>query len=239
MSELFSQLGINWPMLLAQAVNFGVLLTVLTIFVYKPLMKAMEERRKKIELGVKGGELAEQKIAEAEAVGVEKMKAADREAIKIVGVAEQKATTRGLEITRAAEHKGDAILADAAKTAERKKAEEMIKLEAEAARLVKAAIDYALAQHRKSLTIVHKGNIMKFTEGAFRDWGYAAAEKLFGNRVYTWAQWERSKKAQGEEVANREQKAALAGGALLVKDAIADITLQQVLTRPEDFDVIA
>ena len=106
-------------------------------------------------------------------------------------------------------------------------------------RLVKAAIDYALAQRRKSLTIVHKGNIMKFTEGAFRDWGYAAAEKLFGNRVYTWAQWERSKKAQGEEAANREQKAALAGGALLVKDAIADITLQQVLTRPEDFDVIA
>jgi isocitrate dehydrogenase len=106
-------------------------------------------------------------------------------------------------------------------------------------RLVKAAIDYALAQKRRSVTIVHKGNIMKFTEGAFRDWSYEAAERLYGSRVYTWAQWERTKKAKGEPAANEEQKAALKGGALLIKDAIADITLQQVLTRPEDFDVIA
>jgi isocitrate dehydrogenase len=89
------------------------------------------------------------------------------------------------------------------------------------------------------VTIVHKGNIMKFTEGAFRDWGYGAAERIFGDRVYTWARWERTKKEKGEEAANAEQKAALAAGALLVKDAIADIALQQVLTRPEDFDVIA
>ncbi|HTI70666.1 MAG TPA: isocitrate/isopropylmalate family dehydrogenase, partial [Candidatus Limnocylindria bacterium] len=88
-------------------------------------------------------------------------------------------------------------------------------------------------------TIVHKGNIMKFTEGAFRDWSYAAAEQLFGEKVYTWAQYERTKAASGEDAANKEQKAALAGGAVLVKDSIADITLQQVLTRPEDFDVIA
>ncbi len=106
-------------------------------------------------------------------------------------------------------------------------------------RLVKAAMDYALRFKRKSVTLVHKGNIMKFTEGAFRDWGYAAAERLYGDRVYTWARWERTKKAQGEEAANQEQKAALKSGALLIKDAIADITLQQVLTRPEDFDVIA
>jgi isocitrate dehydrogenase len=106
-------------------------------------------------------------------------------------------------------------------------------------RLVKAAVEYALRQRRKSVTIVHKGNIMKYTEGAFRDWGYAAAEQLFGNRVYTWAQWERTKKARGEAAANEEQKAALKNGALLIKDAIADITLQQALTRPEDFDVIA
>ncbi len=106
-------------------------------------------------------------------------------------------------------------------------------------RLVKAAIDYALTQKRRSVTLVHKGNIMKFTEGAFRDWGYEAAERLYGNRVYTWAQWERTKKAKGEPAANEEQKAALKGGAILIKDAIADITLQQVLTRPEDFDVIA
>ena len=106
-------------------------------------------------------------------------------------------------------------------------------------RLVKAAIEHALAQHRKSVTLVHKGNIMKFTEGAFRDWGYAAAERLFGSQVYTWAQWERAQKARGAEAADQEQKAALKAGALLIKDAIADITLQQVLTRPEDFDVIA
>lgn len=106
-------------------------------------------------------------------------------------------------------------------------------------RLVKAAIDYALKEKRKSVTLVHKGNIMKYTEGAFRDWGYAFAEKYYGAKVYTWAQWERTKKEKGEAAANEEQKKALAGGALLIKDAIADITLQQVLTRPEDFDVIA
>jgi isocitrate dehydrogenase len=107
------------------------------------------------------------------------------------------------------------------------------------ARLMKAAIDYAIAQGRKSVTIVHKGNIMKYTEGAFRDWAYATAEQLYGSKVYTWSQWERTKKAGGEEAANLEQKAALKAGAILIKDAIADITLQQVLTRPEDFEVIA
>src|SRR5437867_4498202 len=106
-------------------------------------------------------------------------------------------------------------------------------------RLVKAAIEYALRHKRRSVTLVHKGNIMKFTEGAFRDWGYSAAERIFGDRVYSWARWERTKKQKGEAAANDEQKAALKEGALLVKDAIADITLQQVLTRPEDFDVIA
>jgi isocitrate dehydrogenase len=106
-------------------------------------------------------------------------------------------------------------------------------------RLVKAAIEYALRERRKSVTIVHKGNIMKFTEGAFRDWGYSAAERIFGDKVHTWAKWEKTKKEKGEAVANEEQRAALARGAVLVKDAIADITLQQVLTRPEDFDVIA
>ncbi|MBR5691260.1 MAG: NADP-dependent isocitrate dehydrogenase [Verrucomicrobia bacterium] len=106
-------------------------------------------------------------------------------------------------------------------------------------RLVKAAIEYALREGRKSVTIVHKGNIMKYTEGAFRDWGYACAEKFFGDKVYTWARWNKTKKEQGEEAANQEQKAALAKGAILIKDAIADIALQQVLTRPEDFSVIA
>jgi isocitrate dehydrogenase len=106
-------------------------------------------------------------------------------------------------------------------------------------RLVRAAVEYALIQKRKSLTFVHKGNIMKFTEGAFRNWGYALAEKEFGDKVYTWEQWERTKAAKGEDAANAEQKGELAKGKLLVKDAIADITLQQVLTRPSEFDVIA
>ena len=106
-------------------------------------------------------------------------------------------------------------------------------------RLIRAAIEYAIVQKRKSVTIVHKGNIMKFTEGAFRNWGYALAEREYGDRVYTWEQWERTKAEKGEDAANAEQKAALGSGKVLIKDAIADITLQQVLTRPDEFDVIA
>jgi isocitrate dehydrogenase len=106
-------------------------------------------------------------------------------------------------------------------------------------RLIRAAMKYALDHKRKSITFVHKGNIMKFTEGAFRGWGYALAEREFGGKVYTWEQWEETKAKKGEDAANAEQKAALASGKLLVKDAIADITLQQVLTRPDEFDVIA
>jgi isocitrate dehydrogenase len=106
-------------------------------------------------------------------------------------------------------------------------------------RLVRAALDYAVKNKRKSVTFVHKGNIMKFTEGAFMKWGYALAEREFGEKVYTWQQWEKTKEAKGEEAANAEQKAELAKGKVLIKDAIADITLQQVLTRAKEFDVIA
>ncbi|MSQ93297.1 MAG: NADP-dependent isocitrate dehydrogenase [Gemmataceae bacterium] len=106
-------------------------------------------------------------------------------------------------------------------------------------RLIRSTIEYAIANKRKSVTLVHKGNIMKYTEGAFRNWGYALAEKEFADKVYTWEQWERTKKAKSENDANAEQKAALASGKILIKDAIADITLQQVLTRPDEFDVIA
>ena len=106
-------------------------------------------------------------------------------------------------------------------------------------RLVRAAIEYAIKSKSKSVTFVHKGNIMKFTEGAFRNYGYALAEKEFADTTYTWDQWERTKKEKGEAAANAEQKAELAKGKILVKDAIADITLQQVLTRPDEFDVIA
>jgi isocitrate dehydrogenase len=106
-------------------------------------------------------------------------------------------------------------------------------------RLVRAAINYALKYNRKSVTFVHKGNIMKFTEGAFRDWGYELAEEEFADKTYTWTQWGRTKKEQGEEAANAEQEASLAAGKILIKDAIADIALQQVLTRANEFDVIA
>jgi isocitrate dehydrogenase len=106
-------------------------------------------------------------------------------------------------------------------------------------RLMRSAIEYALGNKRRNVTIVHKGNIMKFTEGGFRGWAYGVAEHQFGDRTYTWEQWQRTKDAKGEEAANTEQKSALASGRLLVKDVIADITLQQVLTRPDEFDVIA
>jgi len=106
-------------------------------------------------------------------------------------------------------------------------------------RLVRAALEFAIREKRKSLTFVHKGNIMKFTEGAFRKWGYSLAQREFGDHVYTWERWEATKKATSEETANAEMKLELSKGKLLVKDAIADISLQQVLTRPSEFDVIA
>ena len=106
-------------------------------------------------------------------------------------------------------------------------------------RLVRAAIRYALQNDRRSITLVHKGNIMKFTEGAFRNWGYELAEREFGDQVHTWAQWERTKEAEGEQAANKEQQQALDSGKLLVKDAIADIAFQQTITRAREFDVIA
>ncbi len=106
-------------------------------------------------------------------------------------------------------------------------------------RLIRAAIEYAIRHRRKSVTLVHKGNIMKFTEGAFRNWGYELAARDYGAATYTWDAWEKTKAARGEDAANAEQKAALAAGKVLIKDTIADIFLQQILTRPEEFDVVA
>lgn len=106
-------------------------------------------------------------------------------------------------------------------------------------RLVRAAIQWALDNQRRSVTLVHKGNIMKYTEGAFRNWGYELAESEFGDRVYTWAQWERTRESLGEEAANAEQEAALKAGKLLIKDVIADIVFQQTITRAREFDVLA
>ncbi|KOP83710.1 isocitrate dehydrogenase [Bacillus sp. FJAT-21945] len=106
-------------------------------------------------------------------------------------------------------------------------------------RLVRAAIEYAIKEGRKSLTLVHKGNIMKFTEGAFKNWGYELAEREYGDKVFTWAQYDRIKDDQGAEAANKAQADAEAAGKIIVKDAIADIFLQQILTRPKEFDVVA
>lgn len=106
-------------------------------------------------------------------------------------------------------------------------------------RLVRAAIIYALEHKRPSLTLVHKGNIMKFTEGGFKNWGYALAEREFGDKVYTWEHWEKTKKELGEEEANKELKVATAKEKLLIKDVIADNFLQQILLAPQDYSVVA
>ncbi|MBF2589536.1 NADP-dependent isocitrate dehydrogenase [Listeria marthii] len=106
-------------------------------------------------------------------------------------------------------------------------------------RLVRSAIEYAIKEGRKSLTLVHKGNIMKFTEGAFKSWGYDLCEREYGDKVFTWNEYDRIKEAEGTEAADAKQNEALAAGKILVKDSIADIFLQQILTRPAEFDVVA
>jgi len=106
-------------------------------------------------------------------------------------------------------------------------------------RLVKAAIEYAIREGRKSVTLVHKGNIMKFTEGAFKIRGYELAEEEYGDKVFTWAEYDRIAEKEGKDAANQAQAEAEAAGKIIIKDAIADIFLQQILTRPAEFDVIA
>ncbi|HLR08383.1 MAG TPA: NADP-dependent isocitrate dehydrogenase [Bacillota bacterium] len=106
-------------------------------------------------------------------------------------------------------------------------------------RLVRAAIQYALDEGRRNVTLVHKGNIMKFTEGAFKNWGYEVAEEEFGDKVFTWAEYDRIVEKEGKEAANRAEDEAVAAGKIIVKDAIADIFLQQILTRAKEFDVVA
>jgi len=106
-------------------------------------------------------------------------------------------------------------------------------------RLVRAAINYAIQNNRKSITFVHKGNIMKFTEGAFRNWGYELAETEFKDKTYSWDIWERTRAQNGMQAAQDEMALAEKEGKILIKDSIADITLQQILTRPTEFDVIA
>ncbi|WP_089778953.1 NADP-dependent isocitrate dehydrogenase [Chitinophaga sp. YR573] len=106
-------------------------------------------------------------------------------------------------------------------------------------RLIRAAIKYALEQKLPSVTLVHKGNIMKFTEGGFKTWGYELALREYGEQVYTWEQWEATKKAKGEDEANKEMNVAIAHKKLIIKDVIADNFLQQILLAPQDYSVVA
>ncbi len=106
-------------------------------------------------------------------------------------------------------------------------------------RLVRAAIEYALNHGRKSVTLVHKGNIMKFTEGAFKNWGYELAEREYADKTFTWSEYDRIKADKGQAAADAAQKAAEQAGKIIVKDVIADAFLQQILTRPAEYDVIA
>jgi isocitrate dehydrogenase len=105
-------------------------------------------------------------------------------------------------------------------------------------RLVRSAIEYALAHKKPSVTLVHKGNIMKYTEGGFKSWGYALAEREFGDKVLTWERYEALKKNDATK-AEALMKEATTGKRLLVKDSIADAFLQQILTRPAEYSVVA
>ncbi|MFZ5941974.1 MAG: NADP-dependent isocitrate dehydrogenase [Bacteroidota bacterium] len=106
-------------------------------------------------------------------------------------------------------------------------------------RLVRSAIQYAIRQGKPSVTLVHKGNIMKYTEGQFKQWGYQLAEEEFGDQVFTWAQYDRIAAEKGKEAADRAQNEAVKNGRIIIKDVIADAFLQQILTRPAEYSVIA
>jgi isocitrate dehydrogenase len=106
-------------------------------------------------------------------------------------------------------------------------------------RLVWDAIEYAINNNRKSVTLVHKGNIMKFTEGGFKYWGYKIAEKRFSDKVFTWKQYDKLVEEKGVDYARQAEKEAMASGKIIIKDVIADAFLQQILTRPDEYDVIA
>jgi len=106
-------------------------------------------------------------------------------------------------------------------------------------RLVWDAIQYAISNNRKNVTLVHKGNIMKYTEGSFKDWGYKIAEDKFSEFVFTWKEYEKIQLLDGTEKANEVQSKAIEDGKIIIKDIIADAFLQQILTRPSEYDIIA
>lgn len=140
MPELLTKLGIDWKLLLSQAVNFLVLLAVLTIFLYKPLLKMMRQRRQKIELGMKGAEEAEKVIAKAEEQKRQKIAAAETEAISIIKTAEQSAQKTKEQFLLEARAKSDAVLKDASEVAARRRLEALSNLLIDARHLVKEAI---------------------------------------------------------------------------------------------------
>lgn len=106
-------------------------------------------------------------------------------------------------------------------------------------RLVRSAIIYAIENNRDNVTLVHKGNIMKYTEGAFKEWGYEIAEKEFGDKVFTWHQYDLIAEKEGKDVADKAQSQAIEEGKIIIKDVIADAFLQQIMIRPKSYDVIA
>jgi isocitrate dehydrogenase len=106
-------------------------------------------------------------------------------------------------------------------------------------RLVRAAIQYAIDNNKPSVTLVHKGNIMKFTEGAFKNYGYEVADNEFADQTFSWAKYDRIAAEQGKEAADKAQDEAIAAGKIIVKDVIADAFLQQILTRPAEYSVVA
>ena len=106
-------------------------------------------------------------------------------------------------------------------------------------RLLRAAIRYAIENNRKQVSIVHKGNIMKFTEGAFAAWGYDLAERDFGDQIYTNRHYQQTLMSQGRKAADSEKEHAMETGQLMVNDVITDAAFEQALTRPSSFDVIA
>lgn len=106
-------------------------------------------------------------------------------------------------------------------------------------RLIRAAIEYAIEHHKPTVSLVHKGNIMKYTEGGFKNWGYELAKTEFGDKVFTWDDWETIKKEKGEKDANEALRVAKTSGKIIINDVIADNFLQQILLAPKDYSVVA
>jgi isocitrate dehydrogenase len=106
-------------------------------------------------------------------------------------------------------------------------------------RLIRSAIEYAIRFNKPSVTLVHKGNIMKYTEGMFKQWGYDLAEREFSEQTFTWAQYNKIAEEKGKAEADIQMDIALAKGKIIIKDCIADAFLQQILLRPSDYSVIA